>query len=159
MRARESDFEAMNEELLRYYNSNSALVRQVRDVKSQREALQRDVLRTRKQSADSAAVVKRFQRDLHECANNIQDAKLLKESVKAMYHKYINTDEAFEAWRDEACEMEAKRQRDHLEKTIAALRRQVKAEADSRRVEFHRVMRENQNLMREVDACRAEKAQ
>jgi len=159
VRARESDFEAMNEELLRYYNSNSALVRQVRDVKSQREALQRDVLRTRKQSADSAAVVKRFQRDLHECANNIQDAKLLKESVKAMYHKYINTDEAFEAWRDEACEMEAKRQRDHLEKTIAALRRQVKAEADSRRVEFHRVMRENQNLMREVDACRAEKAQ
>lgn len=149
----ERDIETMNEELLRYYNSNSALVRQVCDVKSQRDGLQRDVMRTRKRSADTADVVKRFQRDLHECANCIQDAKLLKERVKAMYHKYV-TDADVIAAEPDVSMGEEKRQRDYLEKTVAALKRQLASDAESRRTEFHRIMRENQSLIREVEALR-----
>jgi len=148
----ERDIETMNEELLRYYNSNSALVRQVCDVKSQRDGLQRDIARTRKRGADTAEIVKRFQRDLQDCANSIQDAKALKENVKAMYHKY--TVDAEIVVDDETGTSEEKRQRDHLEKTVAALQRQIKTDAESRRVEFHRVMQENQNLIQEVESLR-----
>lgn len=146
---RTKEIETMNDELQRYYDSNSALVRQVRDIKSQRDALQRDLARTRKQTAHTAAVVKRFQHDLHTCVGSIQDAKSLKERVKSMYHKYT-ADDTIDWARDEATESEERRQRDHLEKTVAALRRQLETETGARRSEFHRIMRENHSLMEEL---------
>jgi len=45
---------------------------------------------------------------------------------------------------------EMKRQRDHYEKTIASLKRQMEGDAAARRSEFHRVMRENQSLLEQL---------
>ena len=150
VRDRETEVESMNKELTRYYDSNSALLRQVQDIRSQRDALQREVLHTRKTHAQTATFIKMFQRDLCTSANNIQDSKLLKENVKMMYHKYTAADAAQES-KDEAIETEERRQRDHLEKTVAALRRQLNSEIESRRVEFHRIMRENHALVQEMN--------
>jgi chromosome segregation ATPase len=147
--ALQTEIDNMHGEILRYYDSNSALLRQIRDIKSQRDALQRDVMRTRKQNADTAAVVKRFQRDLHACAKNIQDGKMLKENVKDLYHKYTN-DQVIVTDRNVDAESEERRQRDHLEKTVAALQRQLAGEVSTRRIEFHRIMRENQNLLNQI---------
>ena len=153
-RALERDIETTHEELSRYYDANSALVRQVRDAKAQRDGLQRDIVRTRKRGADTADVVKRFQRDLHDCANCIQDAKTLKERVVTMYRTYVDNADIIADSESGVRTSEEKRQRDHLEKTVGALKRQLASDADSRRVEFHRIMRENQRLMREVEALR-----
>lgn len=150
VRERESEVESINSELIKYFDYNSALLRQMRDIKSQRDALQRDVLHTRKQNVQTTALVKLFQRDLYTCANNIQDSKLLKENVKMMYHKYTAEDAAA-GQKDKAIETEERRQRDHLEKTVAALRRQLNSEIEARKVEFHRIMRENHALMQEMN--------
>jgi len=39
-----------------------------------------------------AAVVHRLKTDLHNCVGYIQDPKLLKDSIKAMYHKHVHED-------------------------------------------------------------------
>lgn len=38
------------------------------------------------------AVVKRFKTDLHNCVGYIQDPKMLKESIKALYSKHVQED-------------------------------------------------------------------
>ena len=38
------------------------------------------------------AVVKRFKTDLHNCVGYIQDPKMLKESIKALYQKHVQED-------------------------------------------------------------------
>ena len=41
---------------------------------------------------DVEAVVKRFKTDLHNCVGYIQDPKMLKESIKALYQKHVQED-------------------------------------------------------------------
>lgn len=41
---------------------------------------------------DVEAVVKRFKTDLHNCVGYIQDPKMLKESIKALYSKHVQED-------------------------------------------------------------------
>ena len=38
------------------------------------------------------AVVRRFKTDLHNCVGYIQDPKMLKESIKALYQKHVQED-------------------------------------------------------------------
>ena len=38
------------------------------------------------------AVVRRLKTDLHNCVGYIQDPKLLKDSIKAMYQKHVHED-------------------------------------------------------------------
>ena len=86
----EQEIEGMNSELLRYYDTNSALIRQFRDMKSQKDALQREVMRVRKSSADTSALIRQFQHDLHTCTNSIQDGKALKENVNTLFERYCH---------------------------------------------------------------------
>lgn len=44
------------------------------------------------QVRDVEAVVKRFKTDLHNCVGYIQDPKLLKESIRALYQKHVQED-------------------------------------------------------------------
>ena len=41
---------------------------------------------------DVEAGVKRFKTDLHNCVGYIQDPKVLKESIKALYQKHVQED-------------------------------------------------------------------
>ena len=38
------------------------------------------------------AAVRRFKTDLHNCVGYIQDPKLLKDSIKALYQKHVHED-------------------------------------------------------------------
>ena len=44
------------------------------------------------QVRDVEAVVRRFKTDLHNCVGYIQDPKMLKESIKALYQKHVQED-------------------------------------------------------------------
>ena len=44
------------------------------------------------QVRDVEAVVRRFKTDLHNCVGYIQDPKLLKESIRALYQKHVQED-------------------------------------------------------------------
>jgi hypothetical protein len=44
------------------------------------------------QAHEIEAVVRRFKTDLHNCVGYIQDPKLLKDSIKAMYQKHVQED-------------------------------------------------------------------
>ena len=44
------------------------------------------------QVRDVEAIVKRFKTDLHNCVGYIQDPKMLKESIKALYQKHVQED-------------------------------------------------------------------
>jgi len=41
---------------------------------------------------DVEAAVRRFKTDLHNCVGYIQDPKLLKESIRALYQKHVQED-------------------------------------------------------------------
>ena len=45
-----------------------------------------------KQVRDVDAMVRRFKTDLHNCVGYIQDPKILKESIKALYQKHVQED-------------------------------------------------------------------
>ena len=44
------------------------------------------------QVRDVEAIVRRFKTDLHNCVGYIQDPKMLKESIKALYQKHVQED-------------------------------------------------------------------
>jgi len=41
---------------------------------------------------EEEAVVRRLKTDLHNCVGYIQEPKLLKDSIKAMYQKHVHED-------------------------------------------------------------------
>lgn len=44
------------------------------------------------QVRDVEAIVRRFKTDLHNCVGYIQEPKMLKESIKALYQKHVQED-------------------------------------------------------------------
>ena len=50
------------------------------------------------QVRDVEAAVRRFKTDLHNCVGYIQDPKLLKESIRALYQKHVQEDIVSSTW-------------------------------------------------------------
>jgi len=110
----------------------------------------------RQRVRDEQAVVRRFKTDLHNCVGYIQDPKMLKESIKALYQKHVQEDITETASVDADIQKEYARQREHLERSVASLRKKLAKDTEIHRADNVRIMQENVSLIKEINDLRRE---
>merc|ERR1712187_620277 len=97
--------------------------------------------------------IKRFKTDLHESVQFIQDPKQLKDSVGALYKKYVPNGVKKQEL-DADIQREYGRQREYLEKSVESLKRKLLKDSEVHRTDNMRVLQENVALIREINELR-----
>ena len=82
----------MESELERFHKQNTQLELNITELRQKLKATEKEMHGERQRVRDVEAVVRRFKTDLHNCVGYIQDPKLLKESVRALYQKHVQED-------------------------------------------------------------------
>merc|ERR1719321_2200199 len=85
----------------------------------------------------------------------MSESKRLKESVVALYWKYVQTG-AKKLDLDTDMQKEYNRQRDYLEKSVDSLKRKLEKDSQAHRIDNMRIMQENVSLIREINDLRRE---
>nr|XP_011762099.1 cilia- and flagella-associated protein 57 isoform X5 [Macaca nemestrina] len=90
---------------------------------------------------DLEALVKRFKTDLHNCVAYIQEPRLLKEKIRGLFEKYVQRADMVEiAGLNTDLQQEYARQREHLERNLATLKKKVVKEGELHRTDYVRIM-------------------
>jgi len=159
------EIQAMDSDLEDYHRKNTQLQVNIKQLDSKHRTLQEDIVSQRKKITDCQTVIKRFKTDLHECVQFIQEPRLLKESVTALYKKYVPNGVKKQEL-DTDIQREYNRQRDYLEKSVDNLKRKLLKDSDVHRQDNTRVLQENvqliieiNNLRREIDYLKRERQQ
>lgn len=159
------EIQAMDSDLEDYHRKNTQLQVNIQQLTNKHKTLQDDIVSQRKKMTDCQTVIKRFKTDLHECVQFIQEPRLLKESVTALYKKYVPNGVKKQEL-DTDIQREYNRQRDYLEKSVDNLKRKLLKDSDVHRQDNTRVLQENvqliieiNNLRREIDYLKRERQQ
>ncbi|TKC38954.1 hypothetical protein EI555_020958 [Monodon monoceros] len=103
------------------------------------------------------ALVKRFKMDLHNCVAYIQEPRQLKEKFRALFEKYVQRADMVEiTGLNSDLQQEYTRQREHLERSLATLKKKVVKESELHRADYVRIMQENVSLIKEINELRRE---
>ncbi|KAL7062260.1 hypothetical protein AAHC03_0644 [Spirometra sp. Aus1] len=143
-------------ELERFHKQNAALELTIVEMKQKRKSGDLELQAERQATRDVEALVRRFKTDLYNCAAKIQDPKGLKESVIALYKRHIQDDMTAEAAVGVDLQKEFARQREHLEHSMAGLRKKLAKDSEVHKSDYVRIMHENVNLIEEINKLRAE---
>ncbi|ELK13105.1 WD repeat-containing protein 65 [Pteropus alecto] len=109
------------------------------------------------QERDLEALVKRFKTDLHNCVAYIQEPRQLKEKVRGLFEKYVQRADMLEiAEMNTDLQQEYARQREHLERNLATLKKKVVKDSELHRTDYVRIMQENVSLIKEINELRRE---
>lgn len=159
------EIQAMDSDPEDYHRKNTQLQVNIQQLTNKHKTLQDDIVSQRKKMTDCQTVIKRFKTDLHECVQFIQEPRLLKESVTALYKKYVPKGVKKQEL-DTDIQREYNRQRDYLEKSVDNLKRKLLKDSDVHRQDNTRVLQENvqliieiNNLRREIDYLKRERQQ
>lgn len=160
---RENDIKAMKEqiqemesELERFHKQNTQLELNITELRQKLKATDKEMHQERQRVRDVEAAVRRFKTDLHNCVGYIQDPKLLKESIRALYQKHVQEDISETASVDADIQKEYARQREHLERSVASLRKKLVKDTEIHRADNVRIMQENVTLIKEINDLRKE---
>ncbi|CAL8096630.1 unnamed protein product [Calicophoron daubneyi] len=152
----------MEAELERFHKQNAQLEINIAEMKQKHKSVENELTQERQATRDVEAIVKRFKTDLFNCVGAIQDPKVLKASVIALYKKHIHedlsvqTNKAGDATVDADIQKEFNRQREHLERSVGGLRKKLARDSEIHRVGYVRIMQENVSLIAEINNLRRE---
>ncbi|XP_026915256.2 cilia- and flagella-associated protein 57 isoform X1 [Acinonyx jubatus] len=147
----------MEAELERFHKQNTQLELNITELWQKLRATDQEMRRERQKERDLEALVRRFKTDLHNCIAYIQEPRLLKEKVRALFEKYVQRADMVEiAGLNTDLQQEYARQREHLERNLATLRKKVVKESELRRTDYVRIMQENVSLIKEINELRRE---
>uniref|UniRef100_A0A183B129 Growth arrest-specific protein 8 n=1 Tax=Echinostoma caproni TaxID=27848 RepID=A0A183B129_9TREM len=146
----------MEAELERFHKQNAQLEINIAELKQKHKSVENELIQERQATRDVEAMVRRFKTDLFNCVGAIQDPKVLKNSVIALYKKHIHEDLTGDATVDADIQKEFARQREHLERSVAGLRKKLAKDSEVHRVGYENVslIGEINNLRRELKLCR-----
>lgn len=82
----------MESELERIHKLKTSLELNIDELRNKLKATEKEMHHERQRVRDMEAIVKRFKTDLHNCVGYIQDPKQLKDSIRAVYQKYVQED-------------------------------------------------------------------
>merc|ERR1712151_1377518 len=108
--------QAMDDELNEYMRKNKQLALDISQLQMKQRALQEEIKSQKRRLREDLALIKRFKLDLSDCMENISEPKALKESVVALYWKYVQIG-VKKLDLDTDMQKEYNRQRDYLEKS------------------------------------------
>ncbi|KAK1340089.1 hypothetical protein QTO34_018653 [Cnephaeus nilssonii] len=147
----------MESELERFFKQNTQLELNITELWQKLRATDQEMRRERQKERDLEALVKRFKTDLHNCVAYIQEARALKEKVRGLFEKYVQRADMVEiAGLNTDLQLEYSRQREHLERNLATLKKKVVKESELHRSDYVRIMQENVSLIKEINELRRE---
>jgi len=147
--------QAMDADLESYHKKNKQLQVNIEQLQGKQRSLQEEIIFRRKKMLTCKTVIKRFNTDLHECVSFIQDPRQLRDSVAALYKKYVPNGIKKQEL-DVDIQREYNRQRDYLEKSVESLKRKLLKDSEVHRQDNMRVLQENVALIREINKLRQE---
>ncbi|CCW64633.1 unnamed protein product [Phytomonas sp. EM1] len=152
----------MDAEAERYQHSNENLVLQIRNLRQKRAGRQKEVdsLTTKMKAVEEFQ--SRLWTELCDVHDEIHNPRRLKEMAKALFDKYtsnkpqpavqktLTSRTATDEVRD------YHRERDHLERNLASLKKKVNRDAENNRADKNRILSENVILVKEINDLRKE---
>ncbi|XP_054689063.1 cilia- and flagella-associated protein 57 isoform X1 [Grus americana] len=162
--SRENDIKTMKEqiheregELERFHKESTQLKLNITQLQQKLKATDCEMHRERQKKQNMAAVIKRFKTDLHNCVGFIQDSKKMKDGIHELYAKYVQQSDMVETEAvDTDLQQEYLRQREYLERNLAALKKKVVKDQEIHRAAYMRIMQENVSLIKEINDLRQE---
>uniref|UniRef100_G1RS39 Cilia and flagella associated protein 57 n=1 Tax=Nomascus leucogenys TaxID=61853 RepID=G1RS39_NOMLE len=157
IRVMKEQIQEMEAELENFRKQNTQLELNITELWQKLRATDQEMLRERQKERDLEALVKRFKTDLHNCVAYIQEPRLLKEKVRGLFEKYVQRADMVEiAGLNTDLQQEYTRQREHLERNLATLKKKVVKEGELHRTDYIRIMQENVSLIKEINELRRE---
>ncbi|KAL0604608.1 Cilia- and flagella-associated protein 57 [Plecturocebus cupreus] len=157
IRVMKEQIQEMEAELKHFHKQNTQLELNITELWQKLRATDQELRRERQKERDLEALVKRFKTDLHDCMAYIQEPRLLKEKVRDLFEKYVQRADMVEiAGLNTDLQQEYSRQREHLERNLATLKKKVVKESELHRTEYVRIMQENVSLITEINELRRE---
>ncbi|KAF1613185.1 UNVERIFIED_CONTAM: Cilia- and flagella-associated protein 57, partial [Eudyptes robustus] len=161
--SRENDIKTMKEqicemegELERFHKESTQLKLNITQLQQKLKATDREMHRERQKKQNMEALIKRFKTDLHNCVGFIQDSKKMKDRIRELYTKYVQQSDTVEtAALDTDLQQEYIRQREYLERNLAALKKKVK-DQEVHQAAYMRIVQENVSLIKEINDLRQE---
>ncbi|XP_023563654.1 cilia- and flagella-associated protein 57 isoform X2 [Octodon degus] len=146
----------METELERFHKQNTQLELNITELWQKLRATDQEMRKERQKERDLEALVKRFKTDLHNCVAYIQEPHLLKDKVRGLFENYVQRADMVEiAGLNTDLQLEYARQREHLERNLATLKKKVVKESELHRTDYVRIMQENVSLIKEInELCR-----
>ena len=153
--------EDMDLELEQYHKSNLALNLMIGELKLKLEGLRKELLSQTGRVDLNAKLLERFMRDLQEAWLHRSDQSLLKSRVVHLYRVYVQEQIASTAGGGAANEeagpqKQYNRDREQMERSIDALRKSLKTDAQMHKRDLSKMMRENVMLTKEMNNLRKE---
>ncbi|XP_021105560.1 cilia- and flagella-associated protein 57 isoform X5 [Heterocephalus glaber] len=131
----------MEAELERFHKQNMQLELNITELWQKLRATDQEMRKERQKERDLEALVKRFKTDLHNCVAYIQEPHLLKEKIRGLFEKYVQRADMVEvAGLNTDLQQEYARQREHLERNLATLKKKVVKEGELHRTDYVRIM-------------------
>ncbi|NXT45627.1 CFA57 protein, partial [Pluvianellus socialis] len=162
--SRENDIKTMKEqihemegELERFHKESTQLKLNITQLQQKLKATDREMHRERQKKQNMEALIKRFKTDLHNCVGFIQDSKKMKDGIRELYSKYVQQSDTVETEAvDTDLQQEYMRQREYLERNLAALKKKVVKDQEIHQAAYVRIMQENVSLIKEINELRQE---
>ncbi|XP_040421974.1 cilia- and flagella-associated protein 57 isoform X1 [Cygnus olor] len=160
----ENDTKTMNEqihemegELERFQKESTHLKLNITQLQQKLKAADHNMHKERQKKQNMEALIKRFKMDLHNCVGFIQDYKKLKYGIRELYTKYVQQLDMVETEEvDVDLQKEYTRQREYLERNLAALKKKVVKDQEVHQAAYMRIMQENVSLIKEINDLRQE---
>uniref|UniRef100_F6PN18 Cilia- and flagella-associated protein 57 n=1 Tax=Ornithorhynchus anatinus TaxID=9258 RepID=F6PN18_ORNAN len=157
IKAKKEQIQEMESELERFHKQNVQLDLNITELRQKLKATDQEMRKERQKERDLESLVKRFKMDLHNCVGFIQDPRKLKDGIRGLFEKYVQEADMVEiVGVDTDLQQEYIRQREHLERNLATLKRKLIKENELHRSDNVRIMQENVSLIKEINELRRE---
>uniref|UniRef100_A0A3Q1GAY0 Cilia and flagella associated protein 57 n=1 Tax=Acanthochromis polyacanthus TaxID=80966 RepID=A0A3Q1GAY0_9TELE len=142
------------EALVQTDKSNAQLQLTVSDLRLKLRTRDKELHKEMQKVNDMETHLQRLKSDLHNCVSFIQDPRKLKDSVKTIHTKYLQqSDEVEKSRLDDDIQKAFRNQRDHLEKTVASLKRRLALSAEEHDKVYVKIMKVSDNTDGGHDHC------
>jgi len=165
IKEKNEQIQQMESELERISKSNEQLDLEKKQLKQKLKATENEMRDERIRVREKDERIKQFQADLHNTVGLIQEPKKLKDSIKGLYVKYADQTQSHAGSGgdgqggssvDNDIQKEYSRQREHLERSVASLRKKLAKDTEIHRADNVRIMQENVTLIKEINDLRRE---
>ncbi|KFP24558.1 WD repeat-containing protein 65, partial [Colius striatus] len=147
----------MEGELERFHKENTQLKLNITQLQQKLKATDCEMHRERKKKLKMETLFNRFKTDLHNCVGFIQDSKKMKSEIRKLYTKYVQQSDLVETEAvNTDLQQEYMRQREYLERSLAALKKKVVRDEEIHRVGYMHIVQQNVDLIKEINYLRQE---
>lgn len=148
-----SQVSGMDLDLETFHRENGNLAQEVKNLKELLDKKQAQIKNDRQHYRRLLTHLNTMKSELYQVVQHIQDPPQLRRDVSRLYRTFVNQKIQSVAVAPEVSK-EYKRQKQHLEKTVHALKTKLARDVQSRKNDNMRIMQENVALIKEINTMR-----